>query len=74
MPDDDESLTVSSMSQSPFHSRRSNAYQHQQTQKNPLTQAVMMGFTAEALSDAVKNAYEHHSTEKDMTTLGHDNT
>ena len=84
MPDDDESLTVSSMSQTPFQMSSANMSQyyqsnsnqsntptptakpHQLTQKNPLTHCVV----TTSISDALKSAYEHHSTEHELTTLG----
>ena len=61
MPDEDESLTVSSMSQSPFlvsqrniTSSRYSTNNPQNTQKNPLTHKIGGGT----------------STEHDLTTLG----
>jgi hypothetical protein len=62
MPDDDESLTVSSaLSQSPF------AVVSSGTQRNPLP-AKPPGMI---IADVLRNQYEqHNSTENELTTLG----
>jgi hypothetical protein len=66
MPDEEESLTISSIShQSPFHTsaRAASNRAHQQTMKQPQPMNLLT-------TDVLRAQYEHPSTENDFTTLG----